>query len=201
MQVAYSSDPENPWHFFVRGGHTSLGDSSTGLNMLFFGRGGQAAWGQQCGIATAAMIFLQMHESGNDTYVADFMKHFENGKFPTPWSVEVYNQLKTEGRVYSGSTWGERGTYYFSRDSFMCHGIREKARQIESSIGGICAQASIAAAVEFVLRYLNHKKAGGPAVPSELAGFQTQVGSTCTVSGCHNPISSYAKSNCRVCHK
>lgn len=204
MQTYYASDSENAWHWFIRGGVTNLGDTQTNFNMMFFGRGGRALWGQECGIVTASIVFLGMMEGGsNDTYVADFMKHFENGLYPSPWALSVYNSLKQNNYHYDN--WGDYvSAYSMTRGSFMCHGIREKCRKVNftgNSISGLCAQASIATAVEFVFKYLNWKMAGGSAPDVKLQGYQTTVGGSCTTSNCHAPIANLAKSNCRVCHK
>lgn len=217
MQENYASDENNPWHLIrPRGGLTQSPYNDPGdhaqPNFMFFGRGGQARWGQQCGVALAACAFLGMMEgSSSDTFVDDFLKHFENGRYPTEWSKDIwqtYSQGGWRGQDYGA--WGEKvAAWSFSRNSLMCHGIIENsAKFINTNYPGqgltrsaICAEASIMAVVEFVFRYLNNKRAQGPAVPSLLAGFQTTVGATCTQAGCHSGISGYAKSNCRTCHK
>lgn len=217
MQEKYASDENNPWHLIKpRGGRTESPyndpQDHAELNFMFFARGGQAGWGQQCGVAVAACAFLGMMESGsNHVYVDAFLKHFENGRYPTEWSKDIWQTYFQGGWIgtFRGA-WGEKvAAWSFSRNSLMCQGIIENSTKfINTNYPGqglhfstICAEANIMATVEFVFRYLNNVRAGGPAVPSLLAGFQTTVGATCTQTGCHSGISSYAKSNCRTCHK
>lgn len=210
MQTVYASDPTNPWHFFPRGGHTdpTLGDPSTSFNFFFHARGGNAMWGQVCGVAVVGAFFVNLFESGgNDTYADAFYRHFESGRFPTPWSIEdTLPRLNAAGN--SNYVWKTTTAYDLTRGSTMCHGIMEKIRKKYNynvpteHVGGLCAQASMAAAIEFIFKFLNKTLRNiGNGPETELAGQLANVVGGCTKSGCHDKMTVPGKSDCRACHK
>lgn len=211
MQTIYADDPVNPWHWFRRGGHTALGDTATTVNMMYAGGAG-FLWRAICGIIPPIAFFLNLVRGGGppttllDGFREDFNRHWENGQYPTDWTMEdTYVRLATYRQIIGGAVWDKLPRWSFVRKSFGCHDIMMKAEKIPG-VGttgrvSICGQASEAAAIEWVFRYLNHRLAGGPAVDPRLAGRRTTARTGCVVPGCHPTIPSDAHLNCRVCHK